>query len=179
MHSITSIFVALWSCLSIALAYDLSYFPPADTVAPANVTLTKLLLQGAANITKAPTNKNNYNLDITACNGPNDWAVTIDDGPSQYTPGVLKALADRGLKVTFFVIGSNVLKNPQILIDAQKAGHTLAIHTWSHPFLTTLSTDEIVAEIIWTARIIREVAGVTPTIIRPPCMFSGMYIDLA
>ena len=42
------------------------------------------------------------------------------------------------------------------------------MHTWSHADLTTLSENQIVAEIIWTARIIKDVIGVTPNYLRPP-----------
>ena len=53
-----------------------------------------------------------------------------DDGPSVLTPQVLAALQDRGLKATFFVIGSNVLRFPEVLIQAYQAGHSIAVHTW-------------------------------------------------
>jgi peptidoglycan/xylan/chitin deacetylase (PgdA/CDA1 family) len=43
-----------------------------------------------------------------------------------------------------------------------------AMHTWSHADLTTLSENQIVAEIVWTARIIKDVIGVTPNYLRPP-----------
>ena len=37
--------------------------------------------------------------------------------------------------------------------------------------MSSLTTDEVVAEIVWTAKVIREVIGVVPTMIRPPCKF--------
>ena len=53
------------------------------------------------------------------------------------------------MKATFFVIGSNVLQYPEILMETFKAGHEIGIHTWSHPSLIGLTTDQIVSEIIW------------------------------
>ena len=91
---------------------------------------------------------------VKLCGFPSIYCTThskthSDDGPSPFTPLVLKALADRGLKATFFVIGSNILTNPQILYDAFTAGHSIGIHTWSHKYLTTLTNDQIVAEVVW------------------------------
>lgn len=84
---------------------------------------------------------------------------------------MLKELSDRKIKATFFVIGSMVLKYPEILIETFKAGHEIGIHTWSHNSLVGLTTDQIIVEIMWTAKVIREVIGYTPRLIRPPCMF--------
>jgi peptidoglycan/xylan/chitin deacetylase (PgdA/CDA1 family) len=47
-------------------------------------------------------------------------------------------------------------------------GHQIAVHTWSHPMLTTLTDEEIVAELGWSKRIIKDLLGVTPTMMRPP-----------
>jgi len=48
------------------------------------------------------------------------------------------------------------------------AGHQLSVHTWSHPYLTTLTNEQIVAELGWTAKAIKEITGVTPNTMRPP-----------
>jgi hypothetical protein len=47
-------------------------------------------------------------------------------------------------------------------------GHEICSHTWSHTALTTLTNEQIIAEIRWTEKIIREVTGVTPRYLRPP-----------
>ena len=49
----------------------------------------------------------------------------------------------------------------------------MAHFSWSHKYLTTLSNEQIVAEIMWTAKLIKEITGVTPNIVRPPCKFSS------
>jgi peptidoglycan/xylan/chitin deacetylase (PgdA/CDA1 family) len=48
------------------------------------------------------------------------------------------------------------------------SGHQIAVHTWSHPMLTTLTDEEIVAELGWSKKIIKDLLGVTPTMMRPP-----------
>ena len=42
------------------------------------------------------------------------------------------------------------------------------VHTWSHPALTTLTNEQIVAELGWTRKAIKDVTGVTPILFRPP-----------
>ncbi len=129
------------SFLSVAvLAYDLTNFPVA---ASGNATLTKLLVDGQTLVNASLRGKasaiNDWTSDNTGCISSSQWALTYDDGPSaEFTPQVLADLAQRGLKATFFVIGANVVKNPQILIDTYKAGHTIGIHTWNHDYLTSL-----------------------------------------
>ena len=61
-----------------------------------------------------------------------------------------------------------VLNNPALVLRAHQAGHQIAIHTWSHPSLPALTDDQVVAELVWTARIIKDVTGVTPAMFRPP-----------
>jgi len=48
------------------------------------------------------------------------------------------------------------------------AEHQIAVHTWSHPALTTLTNEQIIAELGWTKKIIKDVLGVTPNMMRPP-----------
>lgn len=48
------------------------------------------------------------------------------------------------------------------------SGHQLSVHTWAHPYLTTLTNEQIVAELGWTKKIIKDVTGVTPNTMRPP-----------
>ncbi|HWB58605.1 MAG TPA: polysaccharide deacetylase family protein, partial [Chthoniobacteraceae bacterium] len=53
-------------------------------------------------------------------------AITFDDGPSSMlTPQVLKILADRNAKATFFVTGENALSHPDIVKQELAAGHEI------------------------------------------------------
>jgi len=54
------------------------------------------------------------------------------------------------------------------LIEEYMAGHEISVHTWSHSPLTSLTTEQIVAELGWTRKAIKTVLGVTPTTMRPP-----------
>lgn len=65
-------------------------------------------------------------------------------------------------------IGSNVITYPEAAQRALSDGHTICAHTWSHKQMTTLTNEEIVAEMYWTHKAIKEVLGITPKCWRPP-----------
>ncbi|KAM0786366.1 hypothetical protein ACM66B_001836 [Microbotryomycetes sp. NB124-2] len=107
--------------------------------------------------------------DVTVC--PADkhaFGLSYDDGPSDDTPRLLSYLDEQDLKSTFFVVGSRVLSRPEILQNTYMAGHSIAVHTWSHMSLTTLTNEQIIAELGWSKEVIKSVIGVTPTTMRPP-----------
>jgi len=61
--------------------------------------------------------------------------LTFDDGPSQaVTPLILDVLKGQNIKATFFVLGSNVEKNPDIIKRAYLEGHYIANHGYSHNY---------------------------------------------
>lgn len=106
--------------------------------------------------------------DITVCPDKLDWGLSYDDGPSPYTPLLLDYLNANDLKTTFFVVGSRVLSRPEMVISEYMSGHQISVHTWSHPYLTNLTNAEIVAELGWTMKVIKDTIGVTPRTFRPP-----------
>ena len=68
-------------------------------------------------------------------NVPNDSHVflTFDDGPHPVaTPKVLEVLNRFGIKATFFCVGENAQKYPQIIREIEQAGHVLGNHTFHH-----------------------------------------------
>ncbi|KAI8609624.1 hypothetical protein BC830DRAFT_1049114, partial [Chytriomyces sp. MP71] len=107
---------------------------------------------------------------ITTCTGPlkNVWGATFDDGPSPNTQVVLDYFANLSMRTTFWVIGANVVQYPDMVLKSFSAGHQIALHTWSHPDLTTLSQQQIVAELIYVAKAVFEVTGQFPKFFRPP-----------
>ena len=59
--------------------------------------------------------------------------LTFDDGPTpKITPWVLEQLKTYNAKATFFCIGSNVEKHPEILKSIIDEGHTIGNHTYNH-----------------------------------------------
>jgi peptidoglycan/xylan/chitin deacetylase (PgdA/CDA1 family) len=60
--------------------------------------------------------------------------LTFDDGPiPEVTPWVLETLKQWNAKATFFVIGENIEKHPEIFRAVVSAGHKVGNHTYSHP----------------------------------------------
>lgn len=96
-------------------------------------------------------------------------ALTFDDGPSaKLTPQLLKILADRHVKATFFLIGQNVQAHPEIVKEEVAEGHAVGSHTWSHPNLGIMPDDKVRAELQQTDDAIFSAAGVHPQMLRPP-----------
>ena len=59
--------------------------------------------------------------------------VTFDDGPDpDVTPKVLDILDQYGVKATFFCVGDNVHKHPEVFEDILRRGHRLGNHTYNH-----------------------------------------------
>jgi len=72
--------------------------------------------------------------------GPNQVALTIDDGPSgNWTPQVLNILQSHGVHATFFVIGENVRANPGMIGQILAGGNLVGNHTETHATLTGMS----------------------------------------
>ena len=66
---------------------------------------------------------------------PSDRAVylTFDDGPiPEATPWILDTLDSYGVKATFFMVGDNVRKYPELFEDIKRRGHRLGNHTYNH-----------------------------------------------
>ncbi|EIN13650.1 glycoside hydrolase/deacetylase, partial [Punctularia strigosozonata HHB-11173 SS5] len=106
--------------------------------------------------------------DVTTCPDKFTWGVTYDDGPSVYSTNLLQYLDAHDIKATFFSIGSRALGLPASLQEEYMAGHQIGVHTWSHPQLTTKTNEEIIAELGWTKKLIKDIIGVTPNTMRPP-----------
>ncbi|MBT8234388.1 MAG: polysaccharide deacetylase family protein [Saprospiraceae bacterium] len=59
--------------------------------------------------------------------------LTFDDGPSpESTPHILKALRDKSIRATFFCLGSQVEKYPDLLRNIRKEGHHIGNHGYHH-----------------------------------------------
>jgi len=106
--------------------------------------------------------------DIVACPDKFTWGVSFDDGPSAYTQTLLNYLDEKDISATFFVVGSRVIERPNIVIEEYMKGHEISVHTWSHRPLTSLTNEQVVAELGWTRKAIKNVLGITPTTMRPP-----------
>jgi peptidoglycan/xylan/chitin deacetylase (PgdA/CDA1 family) len=63
--------------------------------------------------------------------------LTIDDGPDPgSTPAVLELLGRHGARATFFLVGERVARHPELARRIVAAGHSIGIHTHTHPSWT-------------------------------------------
>jgi peptidoglycan/xylan/chitin deacetylase (PgdA/CDA1 family) len=94
--------------------------------------------------------------------------LTFDDGPiPEVTEFVLKQLAVYNAKATFFCIGENVRKHPDIFEKVVKSGHSIGNHTFNH--LNGWKTDnEVYLQNVRLCKIELEKHGVFTNLFRPP-----------
>ncbi len=101
---------------------------------------------------------------------PKKMYLTFDDGPSvENTSAVLDILKERNIQATFFVVGENVKKHPEIARRIVEEGHTLGIHCNRHDYRVIYeSVDSYVADFEEAHRIVQEVTGVDAKLFRFP-----------
>lgn len=96
-------------------------------------------------------------------------ALTFDDGPGEHTGRLLAALARHHARATFFVIGQMVAEDRgETLRRMVSEGHELGNHSWDHPPLTQLSPGRLKYQLSSTQKIVKRLAGVRMTFMRPP-----------
>ncbi|KAH7929448.1 carbohydrate esterase family 4 protein [Leucogyrophana mollusca] len=106
---------------------------------------------------------------------PGTLALSFDDGPLPPSPALYDFLQSNGLHATHFFIGSNILQYPAIFSQALANGDDMAVHTWTHPYMTTKTNEELVGEFGWTMEIIHNsTGGRLPKYWRPPYGDSDM-----
>ncbi|GAA2326327.1 bifunctional polysaccharide deacetylase/glycosyltransferase family 2 protein [Dactylosporangium salmoneum] len=96
-------------------------------------------------------------------------ALTFDDGPDpQWTPRVLAVLGRYGVHATFFVIGSEVARHPDLTRRLIDEGHEVGAHSFSHPQLPDLPQWRRTLEYSQTQMLIAEATGRSTPLLRPP-----------
>ncbi|ORY80754.1 hypothetical protein BCR35DRAFT_352510 [Leucosporidium creatinivorum] len=113
---------------------------------------------------------------MTGCFAPDDlysapdgrWGVSFDDGPVPSSPTLYTFLESMNQSATHFMIGGNIVNNPDIFKQAIASGGHIAIHTWSHPYMSTMTDLQVLGELGWTAQVIYDLSGFVPAFWRPP-----------
>lgn len=96
--------------------------------------------------------------------------LTFDDGPTaENTLSVLDTLKERNIKATFFVVGENVEKHPEVAKRIVEEGHTIGIHCYSHDYEKIYaSVDSYLADFEKAYNLVYEVTGVKAELFRFP-----------
>jgi peptidoglycan/xylan/chitin deacetylase (PgdA/CDA1 family) len=95
--------------------------------------------------------------------------LTFDDGPDpEWTPRVLDALEQASVKATFFAVGQQAQRSPDLTRRIHAAGHAVGNHTFSHRHPWFMSSRTARAQVRDGAKAISDVVGVAPQFYRPP-----------
>jgi peptidoglycan-N-acetylglucosamine deacetylase len=94
--------------------------------------------------------------------------LTFDDGPGASTPVILDILKRTGVRATFFLLGQNVERYPELARRIAAEGHEIGNHSYSHPYLFWKTPGRILWEITRAQRVIEQETGRQPKLFRPP-----------
>ena len=98
--------------------------------------------------------------------------LTFDDGPHpSYTTPIMEILAGYGAQGTFFALGEQITRYPELTATLAGNGHSLQNHTYTHPALNRISREAYVNEVTRADAAIRAAVGeeALPTsCLRPP-----------
>jgi peptidoglycan-N-acetylglucosamine deacetylase len=95
--------------------------------------------------------------------------LTFDDGPVPgVTDFVLNELSKRGQKATFFMVGDNLVKSPELGKSVLDEGHRIGNHTHNHLNGWKTPNDEYLKNIQTCDEVLQEVFGVQALLFRPP-----------
>ncbi len=109
---------------------------------------------------------------VVCCRGDPDLkevALTFDDGPCEpYTERILDVLEKHNVRATFFMIGRNVERFPEIAKKVADAGHEIGNHTYAHSSLVLNTPRRIAMELEKGEEAIRRWTGISTRMFRPP-----------
>jgi peptidoglycan-N-acetylglucosamine deacetylase len=107
-----------------------------------------------------------------------DVALTFDDGPNPIaTPRILDALAARGVKATFFVLGRHADRWPELVKRMANEGHALGNHGYFHRKLHVHGPRYIRKDLTLGVESIERAAGIRPGLFRAPHGFRNPWVS--
>lgn len=107
-------------------------------------------------------------------------ALTFDDGPCKpYTEQILKILDKENVKATFFVVGMNIKRYPDLIQKLIKQGHAIGNHSMYHDKLNKLSVEKIVKDVGGVDKLLREQGYEQEIFFRSPYGLLSPNIDTA
>lgn len=96
-------------------------------------------------------------------------ALTFDDGPNEiYTPRLLDGLKERDVRSTFFLLGKEAEQYPDLVHRLKEEGHEIGCHSYEHLDFSKLSAANACEQIERTCKLLQELTGERPIMIRPP-----------
>jgi peptidoglycan/xylan/chitin deacetylase (PgdA/CDA1 family)/GT2 family glycosyltransferase len=99
----------------------------------------------------------------------NQVALTFDDGPDpEFTPQVLRVLAEHGVRATFFLVGDRATRYPELVRQIVAGDHAIGSHSSVHQNLTALSMIGALRQIREGRHSVAAAAGRPVRLFRPP-----------
>ncbi len=110
--------------------------------------------------------------------GAQSVALTFDDGPNpDATPLILDALATRGVRATFFILGRHAEQWPHLVKRVAAEGHSIGNHGYYHRKLHFKSPAYVRKDLTLGTRAIEQIAGVRPRLFRAPHGFRSPWVS--
>lgn len=106
---------------------------------------------------------------LLVCRGPSHTrrvALTFDDGPAELTEAYLDVLDAYRAKATFFLLGSACALRPEAVEAIVQRGHEVGGHGYTHRVFSSLTRDELIGELEYTAALLPPSEGLR--LVRPP-----------
>lgn len=102
--------------------------------------------------------------------------LTFDDGPSKITPSVLEVLQQAGVKATFFTLGQQVNRYPELAQRIVAEGHSIGNHSYNHRYDELYKSPQtFIDQVLNTTKAIYNATGVFAPLFRAP---GGSYSNL-
>jgi peptidoglycan/xylan/chitin deacetylase (PgdA/CDA1 family) len=96
-------------------------------------------------------------------------ALTFDDGPHREgTPATLELLRDAGVRATFFLVGEQVDRHPELAAEIAAAGHEIGLHGYRHLLLLRRTVGGVASDLDRAVDAIVRATGRAPSWYRPP-----------
>ncbi|MBK8294780.1 MAG: polysaccharide deacetylase family protein [Solirubrobacterales bacterium] len=106
-------------------------------------------------------------------------ALTFDDGPSVFTPEILRILKQTGTHGTFFVVGSMIPDQERMIQKIMREGNAIGNHTVDHPRMGELSAGDQLLQLNEQAALMDGAGGPVERLFRPPYRsFNGSTLEL-
>lgn len=101
--------------------------------------------------------------------GDRSVGLTFDDGPHpEHTPRLLDRLGELGVPATFFLIGREAERYPDLVRRMAREGHEIGNHSYSHPRRSDITARQSAADVARGTGVLAGILGRAPTLYRPP-----------
>ena len=106
---------------------------------------------------------------VTCRRAAENLALTFDDGPApDGTPAVLQALAAAGLTATFYVVGEQVERHPEVLAEIVAGGHPVGLHGYRHVPHALMTPRAVLADLERGLAVVEDATGLPVASLRAP-----------